>query len=77
MVGDGEMKTISLNIFTNSTKSSPSTKTIVKTYKSFCDTFGVIEPDVYCDANPNIEKFHEYFDALKIIFPKVIQTVSL
>ena len=77
MAGGSKMKTVELNIFTNSTKSSPSTKIIVRTYKSFCETFGVIEPAVYCDANPNVEKFHEYFDELKKIFPKVIQTVSL
>ena len=71
------MKTIQLNIFTNSCKSSPSTKTILRTYKSFCDVFGVIEPTVYCDANPNIEKFQEYFDALQTVFPKVVRTGSL
>ena len=69
---------IALNIFTNSTASSPSTDIIRRTYDSFCDTFGYNYPvTVWCDIHPNIDKFPEYITRLKKIFPEVVTTNSL
>jgi hypothetical protein len=67
---------IELNIFTNSTKSAPSTRLIEKTYASFCDTFTVLESTVWCDINPNTAKFNLYFNKLGRLFKTVIQTMS-
>jgi len=71
------MKSIALSIFTNCTKSAPSTKIIERTYKSFCDTFGEIKPTVFMDINPNCDKSSEYKDNLLKLFPKIIATGSL
>jgi hypothetical protein len=72
-----EMKTISLNIFTNCTRSAPDTKIIERTYQSFCDRFGEIEPTIYMDHNPNNDKALEYCFNLYKITKNVMMTNSL
>lgn len=70
---------IALNIFTNSTSSSPSTDIIRQTIMSFWDTFESIPLTIYVDENPNKEKFLEYYINLSQLFPeiKIIKTQSL
>lgn len=68
---------ISLNIFTNCTRSAPNTDIIKKTYESFCNTFGEIIPTVYCDPNPMHLKYGSYIDNLYKIFPNIITARSL
>lgn len=67
------MLIISLHIFTNSTKFSPSTKTILRTYKSFQKTFDLknIETTVWLDPNPNIDKSDNYYKNLQRHFTTV------
>jgi hypothetical protein len=51
---------------------------IEQTFQSFKEIFSVdIQPTIWCDPNPNIEKSQEYLTNLKKIFPKVNQTNSL
>lgn len=72
------MLNIELHIFTNSTISSPSTAMIEETLRSFKEIFSIdMQPTVWCDPNPNIEKSQEYLTDLKKIFSKVNQTTSL
>jgi len=72
------MFNIELHIFTNSTISSPSTSMIENTLRSFKEIFSVdMQPTVWCDPNPNVEKSQEYLANLKKIFSKVNQTNSL
>lgn len=66
-----------LHIFTNSTKSSPSTWCIEKTYASFVKTFGEHPVTVWCDPNPNINKSDKYIKNLKSLFKDVRVTESL
>ena len=69
---------IALNIFTNSTLSSPRTDIIERTYQSFIDTFGADYPvTVYCDPHPNYKQGKYYLEALEKLFPVVIKTDSL
>lgn len=72
------MSTIELHVFTNSTVSSPSTKMIENTVRSFQTIFSVdLKPTVWCDSNPNIEQSESYLSNLKNIFSKVNRTSSL
>jgi hypothetical protein len=70
---------IELHIFTNCTKSAPSTDIILKTYQSFCDTFFKIEPTIWCDINPERKKITEYTTNLLKIFrqDRINLTMSL
>lgn len=69
---------IELHIFTNSTVNAPSIEHIVKTYKSFVDTFSLkLEPTIWCDPNPNIRKSDAYMKKLKGFFDTVHLTSSL
>jgi hypothetical protein len=68
---------ISLNIFTNSTKSAPSTATIMATYGSFLETFGDYPVSVYIDSHPNVDASVEYACRLMQIFRNVYSVDSL
>lgn len=71
------MSLIELSIFTNSTRSAPSTEIIKRTYDSFTDVFGKIPVRVYMDINPNVSRAERYSDALQKLFKDVIITRSL
>ena len=66
-----------LNIFTNCTNSAPSTDLILRTYNSFVNTFGEIPVRVWCDPNPNKDKYPAYEANLKKYFKSVIKVSSL
>lgn len=68
-----------LNIFTNCSDYTPKTSIIRKTYKSFCDNFGVIIPTIYVDPSPNEDRFDDYVYNLSYHFPKsrIIKTNGL
>lgn len=68
---------IELNIFTNCTKSAPNTQTILKTYNSFCNTFGKIPTTIWCDPNPNKNEYNRYINNLKKYFPIIKKSLSL
>ena len=69
---------ISLSLFTNSTLSAPRTDIILRTYDSFCETFGREYPaTVWCDPHPNYKMSKYYIEDLKKIFPVVNVTESL
>jgi hypothetical protein len=71
----GNMEKITLNIFTNSTKFSPSTSTILRTYNSFKFAFKVkdVKTIVWIDPNPNLKKSQKYIQNLK----KKFETVNI
>ena len=74
------MKTISLNIFTNSTKFAPDMSVIRKTYDSFINIFGStydFATTVYLDSHPYIEKARNYYNELNTFFTTVKYTGSL
>ena len=66
-----------VNIFTNSTKFSPSTRFIEQTYASFVETFGEYPVTVWCDPHPNIAESSKYIKNLKSLFKDVRITESL
>ena len=66
-----------VNIFTNSTKFSPSTRFIEQTYASFVETFGEYPVTVWCDPHPNIAESSKYIKNLKSLFKDVRVTESL
>jgi hypothetical protein len=68
---------IELHIFTNSTVNSPSVEIINKTYKSFCNKFGILSPTVWCDTTPNVLAADEYIKNLREVFSTVSVTSSL
>lgn len=72
---------IELNIFTNCTYNIENHKTILETFSSFCDTWGVINPTIYLDPNPINRKSvtQHYIDYIKNNIPesKTILTNSL
>ena len=72
------MKSIELNVFTNSTRSSPSTEMIENTVISFSNLFGNnISTKIWCDPNPYLDKAELYVKNLTKIFPSVNLTESL
>ena len=72
------MKSIELNVFTNSTISSPSTEMIENTVLSFNKIFGNnINTKIWCDPNPYLDTANLYVMNLKKIFPLVYLTESL
>ena len=72
------MKNIELNVFTNSTISSPSTEMIENTVLSFNNTFGNnITTKIWCDPSPYLDNADFYVKNLKKIFPLVYLTESL
>ena len=72
------MSKVELHIFTNSAANSPSTKIIMQTYKSFCDTFGpVIPAGVWMDSKPNVRKAMKYKENLTKQFRVVHSCESL
>lgn len=69
---------IELHVFTNSTyKNSPNTKIIQKTVRSFTESFGLPQPIVWCDPNPNTGRSAEYIKNLKHLYGKVNITTCL
>ena len=63
------MKSIELNVFTNSTISSPSTEMIENTVLSFNRAFNNnIKTEVWCDPNPYLDNASLYITNLKKIF---------
>lgn len=69
---------IELHIFTNSTKSAPSTKLIENTFASFCKTFkNKLTSTIWCDIHPNVDRSTEYVTNLRKIFGTVNETISL
>lgn len=68
---------IDLNIFTNCHNTAPSTKLVEETYESFCKTFGVMTPVIWCDSHPRKEVYADYRDNLLKLFPVVRQCKSL
>lgn len=73
------MNKIHLNIFTNSSFNKDIFDILKRTKKSFDETFGKLEFTIYCDRNPNIISFDEYYNKLKKAFGKdnIIITNSL
>ena len=71
------MVSLELHIFTNCTGIAPSTSAIRRTYKSFCDVFGKIIPNIWCDPKPNVRNYSKYRRNLLKNFPVVHETVSL
>ena len=72
------MKSIELNVFTNSTISSPSTEMIENTVLSFNRAFdNNIKIEVWCDPNPYLDNASLYITNLKKIFPVVNISKSL
>jgi DNA-binding NarL/FixJ family response regulator len=65
------MSLIELNLFTNSTRSTP-IEVIKRTYDSFTDVFGKIPVRVYMDINPNVSRAEKYSDQLQKQFKDVI-----
>lgn len=69
---------IELHIFTNSTRTAPSTSKITDTYQSFLETFTTeLIPNVWCDRRPNFINANEYLSNLKKLFPVVNESKSL
>jgi len=71
------MKNIKLHIFTNCTFNNANTTHIQKTYQSFCEVFGKIEPIVWYDPNPNITQSDLYYIELSKYFHNIVFTNSL
>jgi hypothetical protein len=70
-------KMIELHIITNCSVDSPSTEMILKTYNSFCEAFKIkLEPTIWCDHNPHIERYDEYKENLKKYFTVINKTNS-
>jgi len=68
---------IELNIITNCSMESPSTEMILKTYSSFCKAFKIeLIPIIWCDPNPNPERYQKYKKNLQKNFPVVNKTSS-
>jgi hypothetical protein len=62
---------IELHIFTNCTVNILKKRTIVSTYDSFKEVFGVtILPTIWLDKNPNHQDFNYYYNYLKTKFPE-------
>jgi hypothetical protein len=70
--------TIQLNIFTNCHESSPSTRLVRQTYKSFCETFGPLIPKIWIDPHPKQKAYTKYVKNLQTHFPEseMIETKS-
>jgi hypothetical protein len=68
---------IELHLFTNCTRLAPSTTTLRRTYKSFCETFGKIRPIIWCDPKPAIRKYSEYRKNIQNKFDTVFESCSL
>ena len=70
--------TIQLNIFTNCHESSPSTRLVRQTYKSFCKTFGLLTPKIWIDPHPKQKAYPKYVKNLHTHFPdsEMIETKS-
>lgn len=69
---------LELHIFTNSTINAPSTFHIEETHNSFKNKFKVdLNPFIWCDINPNLEKSNDYVQNLKKIYDNVKLTNSL
>jgi hypothetical protein len=72
------MKSVELNIFTNSTINAPSTDHIDQCYNSFIKIFGNgIKTRVWCDPKPNLENSEEFISRLKKKFDNIFLTESL
>lgn len=66
-----------LHIFTNCTKSAPSTAKLRRTHESFCRVFGNITPTIWCDPKPNVRTYSQYRKNLLKNFPVIYETSSL
>ena len=72
------MNSIELHVFTNATKSSPSTKLIEETHESFINVFKKrLHVTVWCDPGPNVKSSQEYIENLRRLFPIVNISSSL
>ena len=67
---------ISLHIFTNCTEKYP-LDNLLRTYNSFCDAFGKMEPTIWIDPNPNNLIYKTYLKDLTKHFKILHTTTSL
>ena len=67
------MVNIELHLFTNCFPHSPNTSVIERTYKSFSSRLNVdLTPTLWIDSNPHHERYDQYVENLKEVFPNAI-----